>query len=375
MRLLTDLLHFTRSKLFGVPYFCHFYVTSYCDLRCKQCSFPEDFRRLDTKNRGVLNLQEIGILADRLRRIGVHNVLLSGGEPFSRKDLADIVRILIQNKLSVRIVTNGGSLVTEKRLQEVIDAGIDALQVSFDSLNPDLHDEIAQVKGTWEKAKRTLEYASHNLTNGMVCALTVVSAYNINELPEIARYVTSIGAYSIFQPVHLASDKDEVGMLGMNDYREMRIGNEKNSVVERVYHELLQMKKNGYNILSSNRFLKNSAAYLSSRQRRWVCDAYRYYLTICPHGEVLPCLRFEDCEWLERLNILDDTFIEKYTSGDMKHNAQAYRERCPGCVLSCYREMSYLLRYPSVFLEMSGFIGRKLIRKTLRQPQLRGKRN
>lgn len=365
MKLLNDFVHFTRSKIFGTPFFCHFYVTTDCDLRCKQCSFPQDFRKIDINNKGNMTLEEIGVLAERLKRIGVHNVLLSGGEPFSRKDLPDIVRILIRNKLSVRIVTNGAGLITEKRLQEVIDAGIDALQVSFDSLRPDIHDEIAQVQGTWEKAKRTLEYASRNLKNGMVCAITVVSSYNIHELPDIAQYITSIGAYSIFQPVHLASDEDAVGMLGMNDYREMHILQQDKTEVERVYNELLRMKKGGCNILSSNRFLKDSAAYLRTRKRRWSCDAYRYYVTICPHGEVLPCLRFEDCAWLERMNILDKDFVEKYRSSPMQKKAHAYRERCPGCVLSCYREMSYLLRYPSVFFDVSWLVGRRLLSRNI----------
>jgi len=362
MKFLNDFLHLLRARLLGTPYFCHFYVTTHCDLKCKQCSFPDDFKRIDTLKKGNMNINEINVLAERLKSIGVHNILLTGGEPFARGDLLDIVHLLIRKNFSVRVVTNGASLVTEERLREIIDAGIDALQVSFDSISPEIHDEIAQQRGTWEKAKRTLEYASAHLKDGMVCALTVVSSMNIHELSDIARYVTSIGAYSIFQPLHLSSAKNEIGMIGMSNYQEMRIRDEKNSIVEETYKKLLQMKKEGYHILSSKRFLRDSIDYFKTSKRRWNCDAYKYYLTICPHGEVLPCLRYEDYEWLEHLNILDENFTKKYKNRAMQENAEAYRKRCLGCVLSCYREMSYLLWSPSVFLETANFIGRKYLR-------------
>ena len=213
--------------------------------------------------------------------------------------------------------------------------------------------------------KRTIELATEHLKGGMVIVLTVVSSMNIRELPRISEYVTSQGAYSVFQPVHLAPDQNEAGVSGMPDCKEMLIGRKQNDLVDRVYGELIHMKRKGYNILSSKRFLMDSIEYFKTGKSRWNCDAYQYYLTICPHGEVLPCVRFEDCEWLERMNVLDDGFVEKYQSKAMKEKAELFRKRCPGCVLACYREMSSLFGSPSVFWEMAVCHGKRSIRHIL----------
>ena len=369
MQITKGALQYLSSKLLGTPYFCHFYVTSRCDLKCKQCTVPEDFKKIDLDNRGELNIAEIAIMADRLQQLKVSNILLTGGEPFARKDLEEIVKLLTGKGFSVRVVTNGANLADKSRLKQLIDAGIVALQVSFDSLTPDLHDEIAGKEGTWEQAKQTLEYAAAHLKKGMVGAITVVSSLNIHELPDIAKYITSIGAYSIFQPVHLASDEGEAGVLGMSQYSKMSIHNQQDALVVKIYDELLRMKKKGYNILSSDRFLKDSVAYFTKKQRQWNCDAFKYYLTICPHGEVLPCMRYEDCGWLERLNILDDTFVEKFKSKELHKHADRYRNMCPGCVYSCYREMSYLFHSPPVLYDMINFIMRKKIRDVIKHKQ------
>jgi len=362
MKVVKGASQYLSSKLLGHPYFCHFYVTSRCDLKCKQCTVPEDFKKIDVQNRGELSLREVAQMADQLKQLKISNILLTGGEPFARKDLAEIVKILAGRGFSVRIVTNGASFVGQNRLQQILDAGIDALQVSFDSLNPDIHDDIAGVKGTWEKANSTLAYASSNLKGGMVCAITVVSSLNIHELPDIAKYITSLGAYSIFQPVHLSSDEGEAGVLGMSDCTEMSIKNQQGALVVKIYDELIRMKKKGYNILSSDRFLKDSVAFFTKKKRNWACDAIKYYITICPHGEVLPCMRYEDCSWLERLNILEGNFILKFKSKKLQEDAKRYRRACPGCVYSCYREMSYLFHQPDVVWDM----GTMFVKKTLR---------
>lgn len=301
------------------------------------------------------------MMADRLQQLNIANILLTGGEPFARKDLEDIVRIFTNRGFSVRIVTNGASFVSTDRLQSIIDAGIDALQVSFDSMRPEIHDEIAGKQGTWLQAKKTLEYAATHLHQGMVCAITVVSSLNINELPAIAKYLTSIGAYSIFQPVHLSCDEGEAGVIGMSDCSAMQILPAQHDTVRHVYTQLLAMKKQGFNILSSDRFLHDSINYFVNGRRKWICDAFKYYLTILPHGEVLPCMRYEDCEWLNRLNIVDDSFCTTFKSAALQQEAQRYRKECPGCVYSCYREMSYLFHRPDVILDIGlMLLGKKL---------------
>ena len=116
------------------------------------------------------------------------------------------------------------------------------------------------------------------------------------------------------------------------------------------------MKKKGYHILASERYLKRSLKYFLNRKTQWTCDAYKYYLTVCPNGEILPCHRYEDLDWMNRINVLDTNFCEEFISTKMKKQAEGFRNRCPGCSLACYHEMSSFFNDPATFFDMSSLM-------------------
>jgi len=70
------------------PVYVIYETTDRCNLRCRMCSV---WRRADRE--AELNLGQIDVLAGRLRDMGVVVVSLSGGEPFLREDLPEIIRI------------------------------------------------------------------------------------------------------------------------------------------------------------------------------------------------------------------------------------------------------------------------------------------
>jgi MoaA/NifB/PqqE/SkfB family radical SAM enzyme len=368
MNLFRQLYRYTCSKMNLTPFFCHLNITSHCDLKCKHCSVPEDFRRIDKEGKGDMSFEQIELAAENLKKLGVSNILLTGGEPFSRKDLVEIVRLLVRKGFMVRIATNGASLVTEERMLEVFNAGLYSLQVSFDSMRPELYDEITCKEGTWLQAKNTLEFAAKHLKKGMSIALVVVSNLNLDELPEIARYITSIGAYCVFQPVCVWPKlENKYGSVDIQDYNAMNIPESQNDKIESIYNELLLMKKKGYHILASERYLKESLKYFLNRKTQWTCDAYKYYLTVCPNGEILPCHRYEDLDWMNRINVLDTNFCEEFNSAKMKKQSEGFRNRCPGCALACYHEMSSFFNDPATFFDMSFQVARKSLRSLFRR--------
>src|SRR3989337_3254241 len=113
-----DLLDFTTREIFKryasivvgrpiSPVFLNILVTSVCDMRCTHCFFTEE---LDDRNRKKLQMKadEIGRISETLGgNLGL--LILAGGEPFTRKDLPEIVRAFYENnKLeSVYLMSNG----------------------------------------------------------------------------------------------------------------------------------------------------------------------------------------------------------------------------------------------------------------------------
>ena len=126
-------------------------------------------------------------------------VIISGGEPLMRKDLADVGRALMQRGYPWGMVTNGLAL-TEKRFHELIDAGLRSITVSCDGLEAD-HVWLRQHPLAFEGATRAIRLiAEHNqrpTTNDKrPLAWDVVTCVNqrtVDHLPEIRDMLWSLG--------------------------------------------------------------------------------------------------------------------------------------------------------------------------------------
>jgi len=91
-----------------------------------QCDQPRDF----------LSLCEIKRIAKAFAELGTEKIRITGGEPALRKDLPEIIRICkeTQGIKKVAITSNGFKL--PEHLPQWLDAGIDAINISIDSLDP-----------------------------------------------------------------------------------------------------------------------------------------------------------------------------------------------------------------------------------------------
>jgi cyclic pyranopterin phosphate synthase len=91
-----------------------------------QCDQPRDF----------LSLCEIKRIAKAFAELGTEKIRITGGEPALRKDLPEIIRICKETSgiKKVAITSNGFKL--PEHLPQWLDAGIDAINISIDSLDP-----------------------------------------------------------------------------------------------------------------------------------------------------------------------------------------------------------------------------------------------
>ena len=140
------------------PVLLNILVTSVCDMRCTHCFFTDE---LDDRPRKKLQMKasEIDRIAQTLGgNLGV--LILAGGEPFTRKDLPEIVSSFYRhnNLESVYLMSNGQiqkrifpdvTRILEEcpNLNVTVAMGIDGLQ--------DQHDKIRQKAGSWSIAIET----------------------------------------------------------------------------------------------------------------------------------------------------------------------------------------------------------------------------
>ncbi len=140
------------------PVFLNILVTSVCDMRCTHCFFTEE---LDDRPRKKLQMKadEIAKISETLGG-NLSVLVLAGGEPFTRKDLPEIVRSFYENnKLeSVYLMSNGQihqrifpdvTRIMEEcpNLNVTVALGIDGMKAA--------HEKIRRKEGSWDKAIHT----------------------------------------------------------------------------------------------------------------------------------------------------------------------------------------------------------------------------
>ena len=108
-------------------------ITPVCNFRCTYC-LPHGYHA-ETGVAGPLSLEEIARLLCGFAELGMHKLRITGGEPSVRHDLTDVLRTAAATPgvTSLAMTTNGTLL--SRRLGEWMDAGLNAINVSVDSLD------------------------------------------------------------------------------------------------------------------------------------------------------------------------------------------------------------------------------------------------
>ncbi len=134
-------------------------VTDRCNFRCQYCMPAEGLPWLEREE--ILTFEEIERLVRVLVSLGISDVRLSGGEPLVRRDFPHLVSMLaaIEGLNDLSLTTNGYLL--ERDAAALVDAGIQRVNVSIDSLARDRFFQITR-RDSLPQVMRGLEaIASH----------------------------------------------------------------------------------------------------------------------------------------------------------------------------------------------------------------------
>lgn len=122
-------------------------ITNRCNVNCIYCH--HDGMR---SSKNEMTPDEIYKISQIAKRIGVRKMRLSGGEPLVRKDIVEIVsKINSVGFKDISMTTNG--IFLEKYAKDLKEAGLDRVNVSLDTLNPETY-EFITTKDYLESAKK-----------------------------------------------------------------------------------------------------------------------------------------------------------------------------------------------------------------------------
>ncbi|HWG01733.1 MAG TPA: GTP 3',8-cyclase MoaA [Trebonia sp.] len=118
-------------------------LTDRCNLRCTYCMPPEGLDWLP-KDEVLTEDEIVRLIGIGVRLLGINEVRFTGGEPLLRRDLASIVArtARLEPRPDISLTTNGIGLV--RRAAELREAGLDRINVSLDTLRPEVFRKLAR---------------------------------------------------------------------------------------------------------------------------------------------------------------------------------------------------------------------------------------
>ena len=184
------------------PYALLAEITYRCPLHCPYCSNPVAFPVAASLCEAPRRPQGGGysqteLTTDEWKRViceaaalGVLQIGFSGGEPLARRDLADLVAAAREANLYTNLITSGIGL-DDEHVHLLRDAGLDSIQLSFQSDESSLSDEIAGARAH----QRKLDVAGEIRSVGIPLSLNfVIHRRNIDRLPQMIELAETLGA-------------------------------------------------------------------------------------------------------------------------------------------------------------------------------------
>ncbi|MFW6383122.1 MAG: radical SAM protein, partial [Nanoarchaeota archaeon] len=155
-------------------------LTDFCNYNCLFCCRPP-------KKTNNPTIEEIQNKIVDLTEKGYRRITLTGGEPLLRKDLIDIIRFAKQrNIINFDIQTNGMKFSDEELVKEIANEKIGTCHLAFPSHKKEIYEQLTQVKGSYEVAKKALDNLCKN--NVDIKMVNVMNSLNKDHLPEYIRY-------------------------------------------------------------------------------------------------------------------------------------------------------------------------------------------
>ena len=169
----------TTMRLMKTPRSLDISITNRCNLQCTYCSHFTGAGDVSQD----LPKEEWLQFFEELNRCAVMNVTISGGEPFWRKDLQELVEGIVRNRMRFNILSNG-TLITDEMAAFLASTGrCDGVQVSIDGSVPTTHD-ACRGEGNFLKAMRGIK--SLQKYNVSVSVRVTIHKHNVRDLENVA---------------------------------------------------------------------------------------------------------------------------------------------------------------------------------------------
>ncbi len=265
-------------------------LTYACPLQCPYCSNPVDYSQYPSE----LSTEDWKRVLTEARKMGAVQLGLSGGEPLARTDLAEIVSHARDLGYYSNLITSGYGL-TEERIIELKEAGLDHIQVSIQASTQELNDHIAGTTSYSHKQEVARLVKKHGYP--MVLCV-VIHRQNIHQMADILNMASELGA----DYLELANTQ-YYGWAHKN--RDLLLpSREQFETAEKIaqdYKATVEGKMKIYYVVPD---------YYEDRPKACMNGWGTTFLTVAPDGVALPCHSARELPGLDCPNVNDFSVSE-----------------------------------------------------------------
>ena len=255
-------------------------VTDRCNLRCRYC-MPDGIERLPMQE--ILTYEEIAFACARAAELGIDQFRITGGEPLVRKGCAVLVSMLkeIPGIRRVAMTTNG--VLLAEHLEELLEAGLDAVNISLDSTDREQYRAITGM----DELDRVL--ASVRLAAGRLpVKINCVVQRGVNEdapvcVAALARDLPADVRFIELMPIGAGKNLATVPNATVLAMIEERYGKMTAAPVPGGRGPAVYFRPEGF---------AGRIGFISAMHKKFCSECNRLRLT--PTGELKPCLCYAD---------------------------------------------------------------------------------
>jgi putative heme d1 biosynthesis radical SAM protein NirJ2 len=303
------------------------------------------YRDAGAKAEDELNTEEGKALLDEIAKAGFKIMIFSGGEPFMRPDIIELVEYACSLGLRPVFGTNG-TLITKEIAQKLKGAGTMGVGISLDSLDKEKHDNLRVYQNAWDEAVRGMKNCKEV---GLPFQIhTTVMDWNQHEVLDLTDFAVELGAvaHHIFFLVPTGRGKNiEDESLQAEEYEELLT-----NIMKKQQEVNIELKPT-----CAPQFMRIAKEMGMDLRFGRGCLAGTSYCIIGPKGKVQPCAYMD----MEIGNVRETPFSEIWANSEVFKTLRTldykggcgscrYKNACGGCRARAafYNDGDYMAEEP-----------------------------
>ncbi len=258
-------------------------ITGHCNLNCLHC-----FMESPSGKYGELPFKDICKIINQFEQANVISVMLTGGEPFVRSDILDIITLLVEKKIHISYIFTNGLLITDKHLTVIKQLGIaPVFQVSFDGV--DAHDYMRGTEGIEQDVINSIRQLRN--TGFHVVVSTAIDKKNVSHLNDTYELMKDLDVqyWRISSPEESGNWKTTTTALSLE---------EEDMLLRPILNRWLQDEK-PFGLQLGGFYRSNQSSTEVHIEPKYTLDSFdcatcRNQSYLLPNGTLLPCAGYVD---------------------------------------------------------------------------------